>query len=212
MANNLRRTNRLRALLAGLVTGIIFFVVNRVVNVGDIISNTGLVPFYANDVAANIFLPMITGAIVTAAFTTVAHKACRHDTQPLPTAVAVEGIVIGTLATVAWWTTPLVMLGFAHLWLFYITILVGIGINWTIETVFGIYTVAGEYISAAIGGGVLAGVLGMFCAGVAEGLLGQKAKGSRKYRLIGLAVGIAVGIIGGLVWYKEWWMNWFVLD
>jgi hypothetical protein len=168
------------------------------------IANSGILPFYMEGATANILLPILLGAIVTAIYTVGIQRVRSSETEKtLPWTVVVEGVIIGAVGTVAWWVIPLAVFLLAQAWLMYSSAL-GVVLDELAGALFGEFIFVGGYIGAAIGGGILGGALGTFVTGVARELIGSRPWNSKKLLVIGLIIGAGLGTVYGLIWFWNW--------
>jgi uncharacterized membrane protein YoaK (UPF0700 family) len=96
------------------------------------------------------------------------------------------------------------ILGIAQMWLLFSSMLGGIILGGLVQAVFGRFTLAGDYIGSAMGGGLLDGALGTFTAGVARELVGPRPWNNKRLLVIGLAMGAILGVASGLFWMEHW--------
>lgn len=205
MIDDLRRINRIRALVIGLIVGLVWFVVNRVFDIPGKLAKCAILPLYFESVTALIFLPMFLGAVLTAIYMLGIQQARWHEAGiPLRRTLLFEGIVIAAIATVAWWVVPLVVLGLMQVWLI-MSFFVGAFLDQRIGMLTGEFSFVGSYIGTAIGGGILGGALGAHAAGVLGELAGSRPWNNKKLLVVGRIVGGVLGAVYGIVWNANSW-------
>ena len=198
--DDLRRINRIRALVIGLIVGFVWFAVNQLFDMPGKLENGAILPFYSEGVTTLILLPMFLGAVVTVIYTLGIQRVRSSETGiALHWMLVFEGVVIAAVATVAWWVVPLVVLGLMQVWLI-ISFSVGIYLDRLIATVTGEFSFVGSYVGTAAGGGILGGALGALAAGVLGELAGPQPWNNKKLLVVGRIVCVVLGAVYGIVW------------
>jgi hypothetical protein len=205
MIGDLRRINRIRTIVIGLIVGLVWFAIRQVFDIQSKLANFAVLPLHTEAVTALVFLPMFLGAVVTAVYMVGVQWGRWDEVETAMRRVLVfEGVVIAAITTVAWWVVPLAVFGLMHVWLI-ISSAVGAFLDRLIGTLLGGFGSVGGYISTTVGGGILGGAFGALAAGVLGELIELRPSNSKKFFVIGRVTGVVLGAVYGVLWRANLW-------